>query len=134
MPLPNGYLTIQQAVEANGLSEKQIRNNARKIRRDENYTIMGVKLDKLQRLINHSCGVMGLPPGGLAALPILPGCELRKLHEGHIILRAEMVGYWKAAEDKHKELKAAGYKTVDEAAEELGITVNELKDMLKRMK
>ncbi|MBI3408192.1 MAG: hypothetical protein HY040_07535 [Planctomycetes bacterium] len=132
MSVPEGWLSIQDAATFAGITEAEVKRRASRIRKDAQYTNMGPTLASLQR-IHRSGAIIGLSPQTPESLPIVPGSELKSLHEGRLILNAEMVRYWKAVQDKLRELKQAGYKTVDEAAEELGISVKDVKLALREL-
>src|SRR5262249_10984763 len=89
------------------------------------YTLMGIKLDVLQRMRKQGYSIIGLSPAEPESLPILAGNELKSLRQGRLVLNAEMVAFWKAVQDQMNELRAEGAKPLDEIAQDLGISMKE---------
>src|SRR5262245_38301473 len=97
-PIPSGWLSVADAAKFAGIPEAEVRRRAKKISPEIAYTSMGVTLDYLQKL-QRTSGVLGLPDGKPESLPLFLGSELKLLHNGRIILRAELLESWKRVED-----------------------------------
>jgi hypothetical protein len=123
-------MTVQEAAATSGMTDETVRRIARSIRSDTSYTIMGITLDRLQKMKSQG-GIIGLPSQAPESLPILQGTDLKRTHQGRLIINAEMVGWWKRTEDHMNELRAQGCCTIEEAAASNGVTVNEIKQALK---
>jgi transposase len=118
MSTPEGWVTVQEAAQITGALENQIRTAARRIKRGHSYTIYG----RPQRW-----------RGAPSDLPVLPGEQLKCLHGKKIMLNRDMVTAWKQALDRIREARAQGARTEREIAAEIGITVAEVRRMVKRI-
>ena len=110
---PEGWHSIESAVEITGLSEEEIARRARSIVRNKHYTSEGLPAEPEKTAIT--------------------GSDLKRTHRRETILSDGLVEAWKEAAEEAKRRRAEGHKSEEELAAELGIDISVLREMRRKL-
>lgn len=113
--IPEGWVDADRAAEITGIAVEEVLRRARGIHRDKMYTTLGLP--------------KGIP-GVDANLPEVFGQELKQHIAGKVVLDEKMVEEWRKIEERTRELRSRGAKTLREIADAYGTKPNSVRKAL----